>query len=235
MTTKQFTSVWAREPRQSRPQGQGLTREQIVKAALELLDADGLDALSMRKLGAKLGAGATSLYWHVANKDELLELAFDEIWGEVPDLDVEVVGWKDAASAFAHGVRQAILAHPWAGNLIGRMPAIGPKSLRAGDMLRTALRLAGFRGMDQDYAGSAITAYVMGATIPEVAWRALSQSGSYDAASMREVVRKAAAGYPELIARADEYARHDERTLRAVNFDFGLLCVLDGLERRLGA
>ncbi|MFD1939556.1 MULTISPECIES: TetR/AcrR family transcriptional regulator C-terminal domain-containing protein [Nonomuraea] len=235
MTSKQFTSVWVREPRQSKAQGHGLTRDQIVRAALELLDAEGLEALSMRKLGARLGAGATSLYWHVANKDELLELAYDEIWGEMPVPDPDAVGWKDTASAYAHGMRRTILSHPWAAGLIGRMPAIGPNSLRAGDLLRRALILAGFRGMEQDYAGSAITAFVIGTTIPEVAWRSLSQEGAYDAASMREVVRKAASDYPDFVARTDDYEGRDERVVREMNFDFGLLCVLDGLEKRLGS
>lgn len=235
MTSKQFSSVWVREPRQSKAQGHGLTRDQIVRAALELLDAEGLEALSMRKLGAKLGAGATSLYWHVANKDELLELAYDEIWGDMPVPDPDTAGWKDTASAFAHGMRQAILSHPWAAGLIGRMPAIGPNSLRAGDRLRRALVLAGFRGMDQDYAGSAITAYVIGTTIPEVAWRSMSQAAGYDTESIREIVKMAAADYPDLVARTEHLAGLDERAVREVNFDFGLLCVLDGLERRLGS
>ncbi|MGK8523410.1 TetR family transcriptional regulator [Nocardia asteroides] len=81
MTKQQFTSVWTKQPR--RPRTSGLGREQIVAAAVEILDANGLDALSMRKLGAKLGAGATSLYWHVSNKEELLELVLDEFWGMV--------------------------------------------------------------------------------------------------------------------------------------------------------
>ncbi|MFE3453048.1 TetR/AcrR family transcriptional regulator [Nonomuraea sp. NPDC059194] len=235
MTSKQFTSVWTREPRQSKAQGQGLTRDQIVRAALELLDAEGLDALSMRKLGARLGAGATSLYWHVANKDELLELAYDEIWGEMPVPDPETAGWKDTATAFAYGMRQTILAHPWASALIGRLPAIGPNSLRVGELLRKALYLAGFRGREQDYASSAIIAFVIGTTIPEVAWRAWAESGDFDDVSLREVVEQAAADYPELLARNKHYEGIDDRAMREMNFDFGLLCVLDGLERRLGA
>ncbi len=82
MPEQRFTSVWTRETKPRRAQ-QGLSREQIVRATVELLDAEGMEALSMRKLGAKLGAGATSLYWHVANKNELLELAMDEVFGAV--------------------------------------------------------------------------------------------------------------------------------------------------------
>jgi len=75
---QRFTSVWAREAarrREVRGNPSGLSREQIVREAVALLDAEGADALSMRRLAARLGSGATSLYWYVANKDELLELA----------------------------------------------------------------------------------------------------------------------------------------------------------------
>ncbi|WP_435835385.1 TetR/AcrR family transcriptional regulator [Streptomyces avermitilis] len=74
-------SVWTR-PRGGRERPV-LSREQIVAEALRLLDSEGIDALSMRKLGNRLSAGATSLYRHVANKDELIELAVDEIYGEI--------------------------------------------------------------------------------------------------------------------------------------------------------
>ena len=59
------------------------TPEQIVQTAMALLDQEGLAGLSMRKLAAKLGAGATSLYWYVETKDDLIDLLIDEIWGEV--------------------------------------------------------------------------------------------------------------------------------------------------------
>ncbi|MBE1557231.1 TetR/AcrR family transcriptional regulator C-terminal domain-containing protein [Nonomuraea africana] len=231
MTAKQFTSVWTREPRQGKTQG--LTRDQIVRAALEILDAEGLDALSMRKLGAKLGAGATSLYWHVANKEELLELAFDEIWGEMSIPDPGSAGWRDTGWAFAHGMRKVILRHPWVAGLIGRMPAIGPNSLRAAELLRKGLHQAGFRGLEEDYAGAAITAFVFGSVIPEVAWFSAAAEKEYDAESMREIIRTAAADYPELVARAEEYTARDPAAVREMNFAFGLACVLDGLERRL--
>src|SRR5690348_10986222 len=69
---KPITSVWTREKRPSK--SPTLSRAQIVRAAMEILDTEGMDALSMRRLGSRLGAGATSIYWHVAHKDELLEL-----------------------------------------------------------------------------------------------------------------------------------------------------------------
>ena len=82
MPETRLDSVWLR-PTRERTGQPSLSREQIVRAAIELLDAEGAAGLSMRRLGTKLGSGATSLYWHVANKDELLELAVDEVLGEI--------------------------------------------------------------------------------------------------------------------------------------------------------
>ncbi|MGN9838282.1 TetR/AcrR family transcriptional regulator C-terminal domain-containing protein [Nonomuraea sp. H19] len=231
MTSKQFTSVWLREPRKATSPGR--SRAEIVKAAIELLDEEGRDGLSMRKLGAKLSAGATSLYWYVANKDELLELAYDEIWGEMRLPDHEEVGWREAASVLAYSMRHTMLRHPWTADLIGRLPALGPNALQMSDQMRKMFEKAGFTGLDVDFANAALTAYVFGMTIPEIAWNTSASGQEYDADKMREAVAKAAAQFPDLLARMDMQRYEDPQTLRAMAFDFGLVSMLDGLERRL--
>jgi AcrR family transcriptional regulator len=231
MTGKQFTSVWLHEPRKATTP-QGRSREEIVAAALELLDAEGLDGLSMRKLGAKLRAGATSLYWYVANKDELLELAYDDIWGELVTPDPEVIGWRDTVSVMAHSMRQVILRHPWSADLLGRLPALGPHSLAFTDRMSQAFRLAGFTGMDIDFANATLTGYVLGMTIPEVAWNN-SMTSQVDQAQLRETVVRIAADYPGLRDRLAGNTDQDPRLVRELCFDFGLVSVLDGLEARL--
>jgi AcrR family transcriptional regulator len=81
-----------------------LIRDQIVRAAVELLDADGLDGLSMRRLGSRLGSSATAVYWHVKDKADLVVLAADAVWAEIDLPDVEAVGWRGAATSMAHGL-----------------------------------------------------------------------------------------------------------------------------------
>jgi AcrR family transcriptional regulator len=229
---KEFTSVWMREPRAGR--SAGLTREQIVRAAVELLDAEGLDALSMRKLGARLGAGATSLYWHVANKDELLELALDEIWGLVEMPDPARASWREVVTSFVYTLRATMLAHPWVASLLGQMPSVGPQAFRLSDTLRRAFGAAGFTGLDIYLATGTVTSFVLGQVIPQIALaRATGDEDGYDHASMREMVDRVAGDYPEL---ADDYRKsctEDPRTAQAVAFDFALTCVLDGLAARL--
>lgn len=231
MSSKPFSSVWVREPRKSAAPGR--SREEIVAAAVELLDQEGLSGLSMRKLGAKLGAGATSLYWYVAHKDELLELAYDEVWAEMTVPDPDEVGWRDATSVLAYSMREVVLRHPWSGDLIGRLPALGPNAMRVADRMRRMFKAAGFKGFDVDFAGSTLTAYVFGMTIPEIAWNATMGDRDYDADEMRATVRKAAADHPEMLESIDMDVYDDPDAIRALCFDFGLVSLLDGLERRL--
>ncbi|MEV0391002.1 TetR/AcrR family transcriptional regulator [Nonomuraea sp. NPDC050643] len=228
---KAFSSVWFREPRKATSPGR--SREEIVAAAVELLNEEGLAGLSMRKLGAKLSAGATSVYWYVANKDELLELAYDEMWGEITFPDAEEAGWRQAVSVLAYSMREVMLRHPWSADLLGRLPALGPNALHVADRMRTAFRHAGFAGMDIDYAGSTFTAYVYGMTIPEIAWNTSMSGYDYDHDDMREKVLQAAADFPDIAERMNFEGYEDPDVVRAVAFDFGLVSVLDGLERRL--
>src|SRR5262249_34459128 len=83
-----------------------------------------------RRLGSHLGAGATSLYWHVANKDDLLELAIDEVLGEVYVPDPGDTSWRIGASVLANGMRDALLRHPWVTGLLGAKPTLGPTAIR---------------------------------------------------------------------------------------------------------
>ncbi|GAA2321168.1 TetR/AcrR family transcriptional regulator C-terminal domain-containing protein [Nonomuraea roseoviolacea subsp. roseoviolacea] len=231
--SKQISSVWAREPRPTRTPGR--SREEIVRATLDLLDTEGLDGLSMRKLGARLGSGATTIYWYVENKDELLELAYDHVWGEIALPVPEDLGWRDTITTFAHSMRRVMLFHPWIGSLIGRMPALGPNALSMSDRLRRTFALAGFEGLDIDCANATLTAYVFGTVMPEIAWRSYLSGEQLDQESMRETFEKVAKDFPDLLERVIEVNEKvsDTDTLRETSFAFGLATVLDGLEARL--
>src|SRR3954464_11846314 len=99
-------SVWTR-PQPQRRQKEQLTRERIVTEAVHLLDEEGMEALSMRTLGQRLGAGATSLYRHVASKDELIGSVADEVYAEIDDPQIsDPSSWRLATNAVAHSLRQ---------------------------------------------------------------------------------------------------------------------------------
>lgn len=105
--------------------------------------------------------------------------------------------------------------------------------MRVADRMRQTFKLAGFTGYEVDYAVATFTAYIYGMTLPEIAWNATMVDGEYDADAMRAQVMKAAADFPDMLERIDMDTYEDPRVMRAVAFDFGLLSVLDGLERRL--
>jgi AcrR family transcriptional regulator len=228
--TRQFTSVWTREPRQTKTSGLG--RDQIVAAAVEILDAEGLDALSMRKLGAKLDAGATSLYWYVANKDELLELALDAIWGLVDAPEPEETSWREVVTTFCYSLRVTVLAHPWVATIIGILPSVGPNAFALSDRLRRTFIGAGFLGIDTYLASSTVMSYVLGQVIPEVA-TTQAYTGEFDTEGMMQLMDELGHGYPEMVADYRNQIPADPAVGRAMAFDFGLLCVMDGLEARL--
>jgi AcrR family transcriptional regulator len=112
-------------PRERQP----LTREKIVEAALKLLERDGMQGLSMRKLATELDTGAASLYWHVGDKEQLLGLLLDRIVGEnrVPDPDPQ--NWQETVKAAARATRDLFSRHRDSAQLsLGRVPT-GPNSL----------------------------------------------------------------------------------------------------------
>src|SRR5436309_16054486 len=103
-----------------------LTREQIVHAAVELLDAEGLEGLSMRALGKRLGSAATAVYWHVGSKDDLIALAAGQAWSEIALPDLTATGWRTAAAATANGLQAMLTRHHWLVQAFGSFLMFGP-------------------------------------------------------------------------------------------------------------
>jgi AcrR family transcriptional regulator len=226
-------SVWLRPRRESRGQP-ALSREQIVGAAVELLDADGLDGLSMRRLGAKLGAGATSVYWHVANKDDLLELAVDEVMGEIVIPEVAEVGWRAAAAAYASGLRLTILRHTWLTSMFGVRPTIGPNAMRLGEQGIAVLTAAGFSGAQVAWASSALASHAIGSATVQAAMGAAStrygKSPNEMVEEMRPHMDRLIEGHPAYQTWWKATQHLDMDSYPQQSFDFGLDCLLDGLQ-----
>ncbi|TVT54651.1 TetR family transcriptional regulator [Amycolatopsis rhizosphaerae] len=230
-------SVWAREPRRRREQPV-LGRSQIVAEAVRLLDEEGIDALSMRKLGTRLGAAATSLYRHVANKDELLELVVDEVVGE---LRVPPPGpnWRAAVHECARDIRAVLLRHPWIVTLLGGAGTayLGPNMMLFSEDMLALFEGAGLGLPEANRAMTIAFAYVIGMTSTEAAWLTmLTRTGRDEAEWMRRmwpVARRAAEPYPRLrtlyAEQGGEQGDQDPRRHRDEEFEYGLDRVLDGL------
>jgi AcrR family transcriptional regulator len=137
------TPPWQRTPRQPAPRREPITREAIVETAIRLLDRDGLDALSMRRIADELDTGPASLYRHVGSKDGLLDLVFDRVIGEqeVPDPDPE--RWPEQVKEVARAMRATIARHPAIARVsLGRIPT-GPNALQFIERLLAILRAGG--------------------------------------------------------------------------------------------
>ncbi|GII89777.1 TetR/AcrR family transcriptional regulator [Sinosporangium siamense] len=236
--TPKVTTVWFKDTAKgSRPKRTGdLSREQIVRAAVEILDNEGIDALSMRRLGAKLGAGATSIYWHVATKSDLLDLATDEILGEI---EIPEEGdWQLRAGIVAYNLRTTLMRHRWAPGLMTTRPNIGPHAMDLTEQVLSIFLGAGFSPVDASMANSTITGYVLGLTVGDAAWdevMAASNTAEQDwLDKMVPFLQQMMADRPTLKAvYLGTRGSMDSRMAAAVRFEFGLQCILDGLAARL--
>jgi TetR/AcrR family transcriptional regulator, tetracycline repressor protein len=232
---------WQRAPeRPARRRRDPISRDAIVKAAIDLLDRDGLTALSMRKLADELGAGAASLYWHVGSKDGLLDLVMDEVIGEgnVPDPDPE--RWAEQLKQVARDQRAASLRHPWIVRVsIGRIP-MGPNALRYSERILAILRAGGLppRLAVQGYL--LLIATVNGFTIDETGVDDVPDPAAnvpptdpdsrQQAADMARdyIASLPAAQFPNMTALADEFALADPDE----RFEFLIDIFVEGLSRR---
>ncbi|NUR89125.1 MAG: TetR/AcrR family transcriptional regulator [Nonomuraea sp.] len=235
----ELPSVWAREPKPQRDQ-RALSREHIVTEAIGLLDEEGVEALSMRKLGARLNAGATSLYTHVANKDELIELVVDEVFGEVKVANVTPErGWREAATTLAYDVRATILRHPWVASALGGVGLIylGPNMSNLSEDILGLFEAGGFTLEQADHAMSILVSYVLGTTSADAALRSLIARSGQDERELtrrlRPLMARAAQGHTRLRTLMEARPDEDRSQGNAIGFAEGVRWILDGFEAQL--
>ncbi|TIX01609.1 MAG: TetR family transcriptional regulator [Mesorhizobium sp.] len=142
-----------------------LSRDRIVATAVELLDAQGMDGLTMRRLADCLGSGVMSLYWHVDNKEDVFDLALDSVLEYRGSLDiVESRDWREDVVHMLEDWRAIMLRHPWSASLLPRR-ALGPNILSRLELLSKTLSRAGVADADLNVAIWSLWNYVMGATL----------------------------------------------------------------------
>ncbi len=216
-----------------------LTREQIIKAAIELLDSEGLDGLSMRVLGRRLGSAATAVYWHVGSKENLIALAGDHVWNEVVLPDPAAMGWRTAAFIMASDVHAMLVRHLWLVQAFGAHMIYGPGKARHDDHNLAIYEAAGFDAGRADQAATAVFIFVLGAALGHSAAASLARKLSRDGAdaqqTMRDSMAKAreiAARFPRLRVRLDT-APSNYVSAPDDSFEFGLQAIFDGVESQL--
>jgi AcrR family transcriptional regulator len=222
--------VWERPEPPVRPALAPLSRERIVRAAIQLADADGLAAVSLRKVATALDVGPMRLYGYIDTKDELLELMVDEVHAEIQPTGAD---WRQALHSLAEATRQAAHQHEWFADLIGGRPRLGPHTLATADAV-----LAAMNGVDLDTvvpAVAAVNAYVVGAVRREIAERRAKRASGMDVKQFQAAVgpyleRAFATGRFPAVATM---VRDGPHLTADQTFQAGLDFLLDGIEARI--
>jgi AcrR family transcriptional regulator len=207
------------EPRSEPP----LSRERIIATAVELLDAQGIDGLTMRRLADRLGSGVMSLYWHVDNKEDVFDLALDSVLEyRGPPQTGEFRSWRGEVVHMLDDWRASMLRHPWSASLLPRR-ALGPNILGRLELLSKTLAKAGVADADLNVAIWSLWNYVMGATVT----RASFDLSDDDRAAAQQRLERLSESYPT-IERSGLLLDDDwDGTFRN-----GLGLLLDGLSSR---
>lgn len=210
------------------PMANRLSRERVLEVAIGIADREGIEALTMRRLANELGAGAMSVYYHVANKDALLSGMVDRVVGEMALAD-GAHGWKEALKRSAQSAHDVLLRHPWAAPLVLSGAGVSDARLRYMDAILGCLRKAGFSPEQTDLAYHALDSHVMGYTL----WLVGISAGMERLGAVSNAFELFdSAALPHLAEHVHQHMRErlpDEQG----PFEFGLELILEGLERRL--
>jgi AcrR family transcriptional regulator len=206
-----------------------LNRDRVLRAAVELADEGGTGALTMQRIGRRLGVEAMSLYRHVRNKDDILDGMVDIVFAEI-ELPADRSSWRTVLRARSISARAALRRHPWAITLMESRMAPGPANLRSHEDTLSVLVASGCSAAMATHAYNLVDSYVLGFALQEVNLP-FSNAEELSAVGGELLAQVPADAYPnlvrvgnELLASGFDYGNE---------FEFGLDLILDGIERVL--
>ncbi|GAA2792118.1 TetR/AcrR family transcriptional regulator [Crossiella cryophila] len=230
--------VWTRLPvvveRARRP---ALTVERMVDAAVRVADAEGVDAVSMRRLATELETGTTSLYRQLSGKEDLLELMVDHVYGECELPEQPSGDWRADLHLVAIAGRRLMLRHSWLVSVLGSRPPIGPNALRHMDFALAAAHGATADVTEACGLVDAVSSLVLGGVVNEVAEREAQRRTGQDEQQWRDTVGP----YIQQVVESGRYPEVTRRVLEATDrthdqqFELGLELLLDGIAMRIAA
>jgi AcrR family transcriptional regulator len=204
-----------------------LNRDRVLRGALAIADAGGLGALTIRSLAHELGVRPMSVYYHVANKEEILDGLVDIVFSEI---ELPSIGgdWRSEMRRRAHSARGVLRSHRWAIGLLESRPTPGPATLRHHDAVLGTLRAAGFSRELTAHAYAVIDSYTYGfalqeASLPFEATRAVTADVADPIVEQLETNQ-----YPHMADMVSEYYLRPGYTF-GDEFEFGLGLILDAL------
>ncbi|TMR88622.1 TetR/AcrR family transcriptional regulator C-terminal domain-containing protein [Nonomuraea basaltis] len=226
----------SRKPAQVKRQ---LSQELIVETGLRILDAEGLDGLSMRRVAQELDTGPASLYAHVANKDELLELIYDRVLGEIELPERDPGRWKEQLRGYATEAHRVFAAHADVARAALANVPTGENSVRVGEFVFGLLIEAGMTPREASLAMDRLSLYVVGdAYEGSLHYARMRAAGLTDPGEYFEYFAGQIAAYyrelplsrfPHLVKYIDELIADNGED----RFAYGLELLLDGIEARM--
>jgi AcrR family transcriptional regulator len=207
-------------------QREPMSRERVLRAAVDFADREGIDALSMRKLARELGVEAMTLYYYVANKNDLLEGMADLVAGEI-ELPPDDVDWKEATRRRAISAHNVLAKHHWASPVWMRV-MIGPARMRYMNAALGAYRRGGLSPAGTELAFHAVENHIVGYTLQESNFPLEADDL---AVAAREFLAKLPHDeFPHLVEHIEQHLTHPA-VIESGDFEFGLQLLLDGIER----
>ena len=215
-----------------------LSRERVMRAAVEVADAEGITAVSMRRIGQELGVEAMSLYNHVAGKEALLDAMVEQVAAElvaaVENLDSPhpAADWQGALRARALAAREVMLRHRWAPGVLETRTTMNLDIVRYYDGVVGILRAGGF---SHDLAHHSL--HALGSRVIGFSQELFDPGDAASSDASEEMLAAMAAQIPHLVEMLGEVAHDDPGSTLGwcddqTEFEFGIDVVLDGLERR---
>lgn len=220
----------------SKPARAALSKDRVLDAAIKIADAEGVAALSMRKLAEALGVQAMSLYNHVGGKDEILDGLVERVMTKI-EVPRDEADWWAAMHARATSLHEALLAHPWAAALAESRTTLGPVRLALNDAVIGSLRGGGFSIHAAYKAFLVLDSYIYGFVLQEVNWPFDPTERAHIQDHFGPMIPKEL--YPNIAAAMEHVLStpipNDRATAYVQEFNFGLELILNGLRATLGA
>jgi AcrR family transcriptional regulator len=207
-----------------------LSRERVLRAAIDIADTSGIGALTIRALAQRLGVKPMSIYYYVPNKSAILDGIVDQVFSEI-DLPATDGDWRSELVRRANSARRVLSRHHWAIGLMESRKSPGPATLRHHDAVIGTLRRAGFSVEMTAHAYALLDSYVYGFALQEAAMPFQGADTAADATGPI-MQRFRTDQYPHLVEMATEYILQPGYDF-GDEFEFGLGVILDALTRSL--
>jgi TetR/AcrR family tetracycline transcriptional repressor len=198
-----------------------LSRESIIKTALDIVDQRGIAQLSMRKLGGELGVDPMAVYYYLPNKQALFDGLVEAVYAEI-DFDIPedgTVSWRYPLETFGRNLRKTLSQHPEMLQLVATRPVLSPNILRYSEWAIAILEAAGFTGAQAVNFVSCLRSFTVGHAFAE-----LSEPVGAPAASEEEITAVLTERFPKLAEAITGGYRPDQQ------YELGLQAMLDGFE-----